>query len=396
MIIFNFGRCNLNMNNKTILSASLLLFSAAAKAQLPETNLFQSTLRFKTEHSVKNTEVKNQHNTSTCWSFSSLSMLESEAIREGKPAVNFSEMFIVRHIYLKKAENYVRMHGHANFGPGGAFHDVTNAIREFGIVPESVYPGNLSMNRHDHSELDSALKAYLENLVKNENRISGNWRAAVHGILDAYLGKLPEKFDFNGKPYTALSFAGFMGIRPDDYLEFTSFTHHPMYKAFVLEVPDNWSWDRVWNVSLSELKEITDFALSRNYSIAWGADVSEKGFSFKNGLALVPEKDYESQMDMEKDSVFTKLVGEKNITEEMRQMAFDDFRTQDDHGMHITGLAKDQSGKQWYAVKNSWGSDRNYCRGYFYCSVPYYQYKTTSIMVHKSGVPPAILAKLKP
>lgn len=384
------------MNKTPILPFSLLLLACTAKAQLPETNQFQSALRFTTEYSIKNTEVKNQHNTSTCWSFSSLSLLESEAMREGKPAVNLSEMFVVRHIYLKKAENYVRMHGHANFAPGGAFHDVTNAIREFGIVPESVYPGNPVANRHDHGELDAALKGYLDAMVRNETKISGNWRSVVNGILDTYLGKLPEKFEFLGKSYTAHSFADFMGIRPDDYVEFTSFTHHPYYKSFVLEVPDNWSWERVWNVSLPELKEIADFALSRNYSVAWGADVSEKGFSFKNGLALVPEKDYESQADMERDSVFLKPVKEKSITEEMRQIAFDDFRTQDDHGMHITGTVKDQTGRRWYSVKNSWGADRNYCRGYFYCSLPYYLYKTTSIMVHKSGVPPAIMAKLKP
>jgi bleomycin hydrolase len=305
-------------------------------------------------------------------------------------------MFIVRHIYLKKAENFVRMHGHTNMGPGGAFHDVINAIREFGIVSESAYPGiKDGKNAFDHSELDAALKAFLEVIVRNESKITPDWKAAVNGILDAYLGKVPEKFDFGGKTYTPRSFADFMGIRPDDYLEFTSFTHHAPYSSFVLEVPDNWAWNLVWNVSLSELQEITEYALSQKYSVAWGADVSEKSFSFRKGLALIPLKDYDSQAEMDEDSVFLKPVAEKTISPELRQAAFDDYRTQDDHGMHITGSVKDQSGKRYFVVKNSWGSDRNFAGGYFFCSAPYYLYKTTSIMVHKNAVPKSVLAKIK-
>jgi bleomycin hydrolase len=287
------------------------------------------------------------------------------------------------------------MHGNGSLGPGGAFHDVTNVIREFGIVPEEVYPGNPAFgSKHDHSELDAALKAFLDVIVKNQNKITPNWKVAVNGILDAYLGKLPEKFEFEGKNYTARSFSDFLGIRPDDYLEFTSFSHQPKYRKFVLEVPDNWAWNSVWNVSLNELQEIADHAISNNYSVAWGADVSEKGFSFRNSLAIIPETDYESVAEMEKDSVFLKPIQEKNISQELRQLAFDDYSTQDDHGMHIVGSVKDQTGKRYYTVKNSWGST-NYGKGYFYCSLPYYLYKTTSIMVHRNAVPKAILAKIK-
>ena len=384
------------MKSKKVILASLLALTFEVSAQFPGSNAANSTIRFSQEKDIKNTEVKNQNNTSTCWSFSSLSFLESEAIKSGKPAVNLSEMFVVRHTYLQKAENYVRMHGLANMGPGGAFHDVTNVIRAYGIVPEFVYPGNpVQGNKHDHSELDAALKAFLDVIVKNENKISSNWKMAVNGILDAYLGKLPEKFDYNGKSYTARTFADFMGIKPDDYLEFTSFTHHPLYRPFVLEVPDNWAWNQVWNVSLSEMQEVADNAINNDFSVAWGADVSERGFSFRNSLAVVPLKDYASTAEMDADSVFLKPIAEMTITPEIRQTSFDDYTTQDDHGMHIVGAVKDQTGKRYYTVKNSWGTDRNFAKGYFYCSLPYYLYKTTSIMVHKNAVPKAILAKLK-
>lgn len=364
-------------------------------AQNTASNSAQSKFQFTIEKEIKNTEVKNQCNTSTCWSFSTLSFLESEMLKSGKPAVNLSEMFIVRHVYLQKAERYIRMHGHTNMGPGGAFHDVTNVIRQYGIVPEDVYPGNPEVeNKHDHSELDVSLKAFLDGVLKNDTKITGKWRQAVNGILDAYLGKLPEKFDFQGKSFSPKSFSEFMGINPDNYLEISSFTHHPAYKSFVLEVPDNWSWSSVYNVSLKDMAEIADYSLTNNYSVAWAADVSEKGFSFKNSLAIVPVKEDATIADLEKDSVFLKPGPERTITPELRQAAFDDYATQDDHGMHLMGMAKDQTGKRFYIVKNSWGSERNFAKGYFYCSQAYYLFKTTSIMVHKNGVPKAILAKL--
>lgn len=378
------------------LSVMATLFSGSLFAQLPGTNANGSLYRFSIEKEVKNTEVKNQNNTSTCWSFSSLSFLESEMLKAGKPPVNLSEMYVVRMAYMQKAEKYVRMHGHTNLGPGGAFHDVTNVIREFGIVPEEVYPGNpMAGNKHDHSELDGVLKGFLDVVVKNEHRITGHWRKAVEGILDSYLGKIPASFEFQGKSYSPKSFAEFLGIKPDDYLEFTSFTHQPVYKPFVLEVPDNWAWNTVYNVGLNELAEIADYSVANNYSVAWAADVSEPGFSFKNSIALIPAKEYQHGGEMEKDSVFLKPTVERPITPLLRQTSFDDYATQDDHGMHIVGTAKDQTGKRFYIVKNSWGAERNFGKGYFFCSNAYYLYKTTSIMVHKKGVPPAILAKLK-
>lgn len=383
---------------RSILFAGLLFAhtSGFVYAQIPSSNSAGSLYLFTIEKEVKNTDVKNQNNSSTCWSFSSLSFLESEILKSGKPAVNLSEMFVVRMAYMQKAEKYVRMHGHTNLGPGGAFHDATNVIREYGIVPEEAYPGNpMAGNKHDHSELDAVLKGFLDVVVKNENRITDHWHQAVDGILDAYLGKIPASFDFMGKNYTPKGFAEYLGIKPDDYVEISSFTHQPMYKPFVLEVPDNWAWNTVYNVGLNELQEIADYSVSNNYSVAWAADVSEPGFSFKNSIALVPAKDYTYPGEMEKDSVFLKPTVEKVITPMLRQTSFDDYATQDDHGMHIVGTAKDQTGKRFYIVKNSWGSERNFAKGYFFCSAPYFLFKTTSLMVHKKGVPPAILTKLK-
>lgn len=366
-----------------------------ASAQIPASNTAQSTIRFTIEKEIKNTDVKNQCNTSTCWSFSALSFLESEIIKSGKPAINLSEMFIVRFSYLKKAEQYIRMHGNTSMAPGGAFHDVTNIIRDHGILTEEAYPGNpLSGNKHDHSELDVVLKAFLDGVLKNDNKISDKWRPALEGILDAYLGKMPEKFDYQGKSYNAKSFSAFLNIRPDDYVELTSFMHHPYYKPFVLEVPDNWAWGLVYNVTLQELTEIAEYALNNNYSVAWAADVSEKGFSFKNSMAIVPLREDANVADLEKDSIFLKPTLERAITPEIRQAAFDDFSTQDDHGMHMVGIAKDQSGKRYFLIKNSWGVERNHAKGYFFCSQAYYQYKTTSIMVNKGAIPKSILLKL--
>jgi bleomycin hydrolase len=367
---------------------------------------------FEDEISLAATPVKDQYRSGTCWSFSGLSFLESEMIRLGKPEVDLSEMFVVWHTYSVKAKKHVRVHGNLNFSAGGAFHDVTNMIREYGIVPESVYDGlNYGEEKHVHGEMDNVLKDHVDAVVKNGNRkLSTVWHEAIEGTLNSYLGELPQKFEYEGKQYTPQSFASdYIGLNMDDYVEITSYTHHPFYEKFILEVPDNWSWDQVYNVPLEELENIIDYSLKNGMTVAWAADVSEKGFATSNkGVAVLPAAPEENMDDAEiakwealpqkdKEKELYKLdnpVSELVVTQEMRQRAFDDYETTDDHGMHIIGTAKDQEGHTFYKVKNSWG-DYNKYDGYFYASKPYVNYKTMCIMVHKDGIPQSIREKLK-
>jgi bleomycin hydrolase len=351
---------------------------------------------FTPEKEISYTSVKNQYRSSTCWSFSTLSFLESELARMGKPVVDLSEMFVVRNTYSIKGEKYVRMQGTINFGPGSEFHDAINILRLKGIVPDQVYPIKGGLSKPEQGEADNVLKAMLDEMIKvhDGGKLSANWRAVYEGALDGYYGKLPESFDYSGKKYTPKSFAQEMGLNADDYIEIGSYTHHPFYSKFILEVSDNWSWGEIYNVPLNELQEITDNAINNNYTVAWASDVSEFGFSHKNGVAIVPLKDKADMNQTEKDTAFDKPYEEKIITQEIRQAAFDNLSTLDDHGMHIVGAVKDQNGKRYYTVKNSWGTEGNDLGGILYVSTAYFNYKTTSILVHKKAIPAAIAKKL--
>ena len=358
------------------------------------------------------TPVKDQYRSNTCWSFSGLSFLESELLRLGKPEVDLSEMFIVRLTYSEKAERYIRMHGNHNFSAGGAFHDVTNIIKKNGIVPESVYRGlEYGVSKHAHDEMDNILKQQVDEIISNntakQNKVCNE---TVSATLNKYLGEIPQSFEYEGKKYTPQTFAAeYIGLNMDDYIEVTSYTHHPFYSKFILEVPDNWSWDEVYNVPVNEMEEIIDYSLNNGFTVAWAADVSEKGFATSNkGVAVLPaapavemtEEEvlkWDALPEKEKQKELYKLdrpVVEKEVTQEMRQIAFDSYETTDDHGMHIVGTAKNQEGKIFYKVKNSWGEYNDF-KGYFYASKPYVNYKTMSVMVHKQGVPQHIREKLK-
>jgi bleomycin hydrolase len=358
------------------------------------------------------TPVQDQNRSGTCWSFSGLSFLESEMLRLGKPEVNLSEMFLVWHTYSEKAKKHVRVHGNLNFSAGGAFHDVTNMIREYGIVPEDVYDGlKYGEEKHVHGEMDRVLRDFVDAVIENRNRkISTAWHEAFTSTLDSYLGELPQTFEYGGETYTPQSFAdNYVGLDMDDYVEISSYTHHPFYSKFILEVPDNWAWDEVYNVPVNELEEIIDYSLNNGFTIAWAADVSEKGFKSSNkGVAVLPaapEVDmtdaeitrWEELPEREKEQELYKLeepVPELEVTQEMRQIAFDNYQTTDDHGMHIIGIAKDQEGRTFYKVKNSWGNYNKY-DGYFYTSKPYVNLKTMCIMVHKDAIPQHIREKLE-
>lgn len=366
--------------------------------------------KFTDTKTVKATSVKDQYRSGTCWSFSALGFYEAELLRMGKGDFDLSEAFVIRHSYIDKAERYLRFRGALNFGGGGAFHDVTNVMKTYGMVPESAYKGlNYGTDKFDHSELDAVLKGYMDAIVKNESGTPTTaWKAGFTAILDAYLGPEPTEFVYDGKKYTPKSFQEMLGLTFDDYIEVSSFTHHPFYEEFVLEVPDNWSHDKSWNVAMNELTEIIEYSINNGYTVAWASDVSEKGFSWTNGVAVVPDakrddlsgterEKWEKLTTKEKSAQlysFDKPMKEIEVTQEMRQNEFNNFKTTDDHGMLLTGIAKDQNGTVYFKVKNSWDAVGKY-DGYFYVSKAFVMLKTTDLLIHKKGVPPAILKKLK-
>lgn len=380
---------------KRILTSILGLTVAFSFAQTV-TNKTGSLYQLTKVYDVEASSVKDQNKSGTCWSFSTLSFLESELKRTGKGDFDLSEMTVVRNVYVQKAIKYVRMHGNANFGPGGAFHDPINIIKSFGMMPEGAYPNTISAGaKIDHNEMDKLLKSYVDAVAKSEDAISPLWIAGFNGILDAYLGKQPEKFTYNGKEYTAKSFNDYLGLKSDDYVDITSYTHHPFYQKFALEIPDNWSWDEAYNLPLDDFMATLEYALSKGMTAAWGADVSDKGFSHKNGLALIPESDWENMSKNDKDSIWLRPTKQRVITQDMRQKDYDNFNTTDDHGMQITGMYKDQNGTKWFKVKNSWGTGHgNECGGYFYASENYVRLRSMNFMIHKDGIPQEIKNKM--
>jgi bleomycin hydrolase len=398
----------MNLKNLLLIALSLIIIVPGIRAQEKVDSGYKFTLVKELPH----TSVKDQYRTSTCWSFAGASFIESEILRLGKPEVDLSEMFLVNHCYRDKADRYVRMQGNTNFGEGGLLHDILYVMKNYGLVPLSEYPGlNYGEKKHTHGEVFGILKNMVTSVVQTRGRrITPAWSVAFQKTADAYFGDIPETFKYEGKKYTPKSFLSDFasGINPDDYVEITSFTHHPFYEKFILEVPDNWLWEKVYNVPLGDLIQIIDNSLDKGYTVGWASDTSEKGFTTsQKGIAVVPElnmenwskaeiRKWEKLSETEKDKELYKLNKpgkEKTITQELRQAAFDSQETTDDHAMHIIGLAKDQNGTQYYKVKNSWGSYNSY-DGYFYASVPYVQFKTTAIMVNKNAVPREIRKKL--
>lgn len=394
-----------------MLSLFALCIALTAGAQTADTTSAEG-YRFTDTKIIPTTPVKDQSRSGTCWCFSTLSFLESEILRAGGPALHLSEMWIVRHSFMDKAEKYVRMHGTINFAEGGASHDVTEGIKAHGIVPFEVYPGlNYGTEKPDFHELSVVLKAYLDAVVKTGDKsgkaLSTAWKRGFDAILDEYFGPLPETFTYEGKEYTPETFAAQLPIDLDNYIDISSFTHHPFYTQFIIEVPDNWMWGTVYNVPLDEMMQIIDHALEQGYTVSWGTDVSEKGFSRTKAIGIVPEADTESMSgteaerwgkltDREKEAAlykFDKPGKERTITQQMRQTAFDNYETTDDHGMLIMGTATDQAGNRYYKVQNSWNVLPPY-DGFWYFSRPFVAYKTTSIMVNKQALPKEIARKL--
>ena len=345
---------------------------------------------------LEHTGVKNQASSGTCWSYSTNSFLESEMMRMGKEPIELSEIFSAHCVYVEKAEAFVRMHGAVSWGDGGECHDVINMYAKYGAIPQEIYTGlQYGTTKNKFAEMQAILKSMLDAVVSNPNgHLTPSWKRAYDDVLDSYLGAIPEKFKWDNHWYTPKSFAkSRVGIHPEDYVEISSFTTDPYYKKMMLMVPDNWAFQRVYNVQMEDITDIIDNALNKGFTIAWAADVSEKYFSWKNGVAYVPEKDYDDMDDTEKKYMFNGPKYERVITPELRQRAFDNYETTDDHGMHIVGLAEDQNGRKYYKVKNSWG-DKNDYKGYIYVTRAYVRYKTTAILLHKNGVPNPLRNKM--
>jgi len=396
---------NRNLFLISLLCLSFTNFSLLAQDTEEKKEVYQ----FSMEKEVPVTSVKDQYRAGTCWSYSGLGLVEAELLRLGKGDFNLSDIFVVRKVYEQKAKKYVRMHGKTHFAGGGAFHDVFWVIDNYGIIPEAEYRGlEYGEDNHVHGELDAVLRAYVDAVIKNRNRkLSTAWFRGFQGVLDAYLGEVPEKFTYNGKEYTPKSFVEELDFNSDNYINLTSFTHHPFYEPFILEIPDNWLWGQAYNLPVDELMEVLDNAINNGYSAAWGSDVSEKGFKWSRGVAIVPSEDrpdldglerakWEELSSKEKEALLYKFdepVAEKEITQEMRQIAFDNYQTTDDHGMLIAGIAKDQNGTKYYYVKNSWNTNNIY-DGHFYASESFVKYKTMNIVVHKDAIPKKIAKKL--
>lgn len=399
---------------KVLIALCGLAMATTAFAALETDSVATDSIKgfqFKDIYTVKTTSVKDQNKSGTCWCFAGTSFIEDEIMRQGGDSLDLSEMYTVRKCYEDKADRFVRMYGQTNFSPGGAVTDVAYVWKKYGAVPEEIYRGlNYGEEKHVHGELQGVLEGVVNTVVKKPNKkISTAWKPALNGVLDAYLGEFPETFTYKGRTYTPQSYAASLPFNPEDYVVLTSFSHHPFYESFILEVPDNWTWDKYMNVPIEELKAIVDNAIQNGYPVSWAADVSEKGFKWKDGVALIPKGKSENDMDGTELSRWVKLsdkdredkrfefdgpVEEIVVTQESRQADFDNQETTDDHGMEIVGIAEDQEGNRYYKVKNSWDTNQIY-DGFIYVSEPFFLAKTLSLMVHKDAVPADIAKKIK-
>lgn len=386
---------------KSLILSCALVFSAAST--------FGQGYQFTEVTKIPVTPVKNQASSGTCWCFATASFMEAELLRMGKGTYDLSEMFIVRQKYMNQLQdNYMRQ-GTGNIGEGSLSHTFMHAFDQVGIVPEEIYTGiNYESDHHNHTELSAYLNAIADVAVKMKKR-SPEYNELITNLFDTYLGKLPQKFTYQGKEYTPKSYAASLGLNMDDYIELGSYIHRPYYTKFELEIPDNWEHKQIYNIPLDEMEQVMDIALKNGYTICWDGDVSEKGFSFKHGVAINPEVKNVDQysttdrarfekMDekerMEEAYKFGQPFPEVKVTPEVRQNGYESFVTTDDHLMHLTGITKDQNGTKYYITKNSWGTERNAFDGYLNMSESFVRAKTIYIMVHKDALHKELKAKL--
>jgi len=378
---------------KSINSAIILGFVLVASG-LTYAQETQTAYKFTTIVKQASTPVKNQAITGTCWSFATTSFFESELLRMGKGEYDLSEMFTVRFNYINRInDNYLKQ-GRGNLTEGSLSHMLLNVVNEYGMVPEDIYNGiNYNSKTHNHKELNSFINAIAAIPIASKMK-SPEYEKLLNSLLDIYLGPIPEKFNYKGKIYIPKTFFQSLNINLDDYEEFTSFTDHPYYSRYVLDIPDNWDSGSYNNIPLEDLIKIMNFALNNGYTVCWDGDMSEKNYSDKAGIAVNATKE---ELTQEKGDIlsFGKIYKEDDVTPESRQKGFESFATTDDHLMHIIGLAKDQNGVIYYIAKNSWKPESNQFGGYNYLSEKYVRAKTIAIMVHKKSIPKEIIEKAR-
>ena len=391
------------------LCALAAVYSASAQQEAPKQ---EEGFQFTTVKEIPITSIKNQNRAGTCWCYSALSFIESELLRMGKGEYDFSEMYLVHKTYQDRADKAVRTHGDISFAQGGSFYDVIYGMEHYGLVPEAeMRPGVMyGETLSNHNELSAVSDAVVAAIAKGNHRslqLDPNgqplWKKAIEAIHDIYLGECPDSFVYEGKEYTPASFYESTGLDADDYISLTSYTHHPFYSSFVLEIQDNWRWAQSYNLPIDELMEVFDYAIENGYTIAWGSDVSEQGFT-RDGIAVMPDVEKVQELSGSDMARWLRLSpAEKKLTtkpqpqiwctQEQRQQAYDNWETTDDHGMLIYGKAVDQEGTEYYMVKNSWGESGAY-KGIWYASKAFVRYKTMNIIVHKNAIPEAIRVKL--
>ena len=378
----------------------------AAQAQEPGT--YSKDSAFVVVKANPITSIKDQNQSGTCWAYSSFGFFEAELLRLGKGEHDLCESFLVYHTYMDRADKAVRTHGDVSFSQGGSFYDAVYCLKNYGICPQEAMPAPGSLygdSLFNFNQLDAVASAYVKAIAQGKHKkLSLSWKKDLCGIYANYFGELPKNFTVNGKEYTPHSYAESLGLNMDDYVSLTSYTHYPFYTKFIIEVQDNWRWAESYNLPLDEFMDVMVSAVKNGYTFAWGSDVSEKGFDARKGVATVPSGAKENDKTGSDAARWTGSnernnasvaggEGELTITQEMRQIGYDNWTTTDDHGMVIYGIAKDAKGKEYFMVKNSWGDYGPY-NGMFYASMPFVAYKTMNILIHKDALPKKIARKL--